>query len=97
MFSLFFWKIEDTKISFRDFLTFIELQNGMNTTTGRFTVPNAGYYSISFSGALNSLDGSRTWIKLNMKDAKTGEGTYELFFNFSCMFLNPNTFFQFEF
>ena len=69
-----FWKIEDTKISFREFLTFIELQNGMNTTTGRFTVPNAGYYSISFSGALNSLDGSRIWIKLNMKDAKTGEG-----------------------
>ena len=57
----------------------------MNTTTGRFTVPNAGYYSISFSGALNSLDGSRIWIKLNMKDAKTGEGM-NYFLNFPACF-----------
>ena len=81
----FFGKTEDTKISFRYFPTFIELQNGMNTTTGRFTVPNAGYYSISFSGALNSLDGSRIWIKLNMKDAKTGEGM-NYFLNFPACF-----------
>ena len=96
MFSLLFWKIEDTKISFREFLTFIELQNGMNTTTGRFTVPNAGYYSISFSGALNSLDGSRIWIKLNMKDAKTGE-VIVYFLNFPACFEIPICiFFQFE-
>ena len=58
----------------------------MNTTTGRFTIPNDGYYSISFSGALNSLDGSRTWIKLNMKDGKTGEGM-NYFLTCSCSFL----------
>ena len=66
----------------------------MNTTTGRFTVPNDGYYSISFSGALNSLDGSRTWMKLNMKDAKTGEGM-NYFPSISYYFHIPKNFLNF--
>ena len=56
------------------FGTNTELQNGMDTNSGRFTIPQDGYYSISFSGSLKSIDGSRIWLNLNMKDSKTGEG-----------------------
>ena len=58
------------------FGTNTELQNGMDTNSGRFTIPQDGYYSISFSGSLKSIDGSRIWLNLNMKDSKTGEGKY---------------------
>ena len=44
----------------------------MDQNTGYFTVPESGYYYMTFSGILRSYEGSRIWINLNMRD-ETGE------------------------
>ena len=40
----------------------------MDQNTGYFTVPEDGYYYMTFSGILRSYEGSRIWINLNMRD-----------------------------
>lgn len=49
------------------------LAEDFDDSTTRFKVPVNGFYAISFSAVLQSIQGSRIWIHLNMKDVENGQ------------------------
>jgi hypothetical protein len=42
-------------------------ESGVDTKSGHVTIPEDGYYELSFSGALKTFAGKRIWVTLGKK------------------------------
>lgn len=53
------------------------MESSVNTKSGLVTVPQDGFYEITFTGALKTYDAKRIWVTI-MKKSKDGKGNINI-------------------